>query len=794
MTCRTAILTISLTALFLNALSQTTGQVKNTLDSVLRQNDPLKLLHDSTLKKKLPVPSMSSLAAELAAQKNKALSTLDLRQRLTPLQDVFKNPIAFHNGQAAYSRGDISSYASPGDHAALDNVVLSSSWSVASIPFDIQFNNQTWTDISRNNFSNLSLQFNRENYLNQLKKKLKGNADAGELLSNLKNPADALRQQASALLQKDLDAINKNYNGILESKIKEMGDLKGMLNKNMVELRQQVINNEYVKAIQEKEQLLTTLQYQKNSGQITDAQQLAALEQEINSMKGATALVAAVEAHKKKWESSGLLNRIKQLDLLQKDQVEKLMNDPATTIRQAKQQLNLSGLQRFFLKMSNLNIGQNTLSESPLSVQHLLNKGINTEFFNNNRFLLLGMGKTQSLNGILDMPFTDNLSALDGISRTLRMGLGNTGAAHTHLSLMSYSQSFGSFDGFSPVNNFRNSLITTISNQLPIGARGVLKTEVSRSATTYQYLNNTDSSLPDKSAAQRIFSGDDLFKNMAFAISYDDELEDKGIAYGVHVNKTANGYTNPGSVFLNAGGQELGFNFRKSFWKRKLQASIRSEVREFKYSEDYDRRYRNFYTVMDLRLRLKKGQSLTVRYIPNRMTRIEDGKKSRTNLVDRLSVEGNFAKKIAGNYYRNTLSLSWQKNIYALGIEMLSNTALLLSSFQNYTIGNKLLYLNSNYNFANNPSEYVYFNSSFLGEAGITYLLFKKISSSSAVTYNSVSGWYRQMGIRQTISNQLNNRFNLNLYIDARKNLALYQPLLYGLFRADISIQYSISK
>jgi hypothetical protein len=81
-----------------------------------------------------------------------------------------------------------------------------------------------------------------------------------------------------------------------------------------------------------------------------------------------------------------------------------------------------------------------------------------------------------------------------------------------------------------------------------------------------------------------------------------------------------------------------------------------------------------------------------------------------------------------------------------------------------------------------------------MADAGSTFLLFKKLSLSSAISYNSVQGWYRQVGIKQTISNQLSDRFNLNVYVDARKNLALYQPLLYGLFRADVSIHYLIKQ
>lgn len=824
MSIRIVILVICVNLITFTLPAQDGGNARQTGDSTIRNNYFKPPSTDSLLKKvpgsirenitqkiplrqvqskadslparlsKIPRQLTNGLFTNIAASKDQVAQQLNFKKQFAPLTGIYKNPIAFNHAEAAYTMTDNSSYSFGSGRSYFGDIAVTSSWTVIGVPFEISFDNQTWNDITSNNFTNGSLHFDRDAYLTQLKKKLKPATPSADLLNNLNNPVDVLRGQAGGILEKDLQGINKEFDNLLDDKLMNVGDLKNLFTKDMLDIRQQLASNEYVKAIEEKRQLLTELQNRKNAGLPVDATQVANLEQEITTMKGTTALIAKIEEHKKKWESSGLLNKIKQLNLVNKKNLENIAKDPATIIKQAKQQLNLNGFQRLFLKLNNLNIGQNTLSASPLSMQHLLNKGINTEFLNNNKMLMLGMGKMQSINSILDMPFTNNLMAADGMMQAISMGVGASKHTHTHVSIMSYNQSFGSWDGFTPLNSFRNSLVTTISNQVNIGAKGVLKTEVSRSATTYQNTVASDSSLRQKNTTERILSGDDFFKNMAFSIRYEDEYEASGIAYGVHVGRTANGYVNPGNAFLNSGGKELGFNFRKSFWKRKLQACIRTEVREFNYNEEKNDKWRNFYTVMDVRWRFRKGQSLAFRYIPNRMLRIEEGKKSTVSLLDKFSLEGTVAQRIAGTYYRNTLTLAWQKNQYQLGNEPVLNTSLILSSFQNITINKKLLYLNTHYNYVNNQSEYVYFNSSLMTEAGVTYLLFKKVSSSSALSYNSIKGWYQQVGLRQTISSQLNERFNLNLYIDARKNIQLLQPLLYGLFRADISIQYAINK
>lgn len=728
-------------------------------------------------------------------QADKIAAQLRFKEQFSFLSNLYKSPILLSQAQAEYNTVNANTGTSSNTTSYFGDALITSSWSIAGVPLALTINNQTWNDITNNNFSNASFHFDRDIYLEQVKKKLKGNFDPKTLANDVKiNPADLLKDNAEVLLKKDLEAIDKDFGGGLKDRMQQLGDLKGMFNKDMATVRQQLMNSEYVKSIAEKEQLLTELLNKKNSGQRVNREELQALENEVNKLKGVNELIAKIEEHKSKWQSSGLLNKIKQADLLNKQQLEQLARDPGSVARVAKEHLNLSGFQRLFLKINKLNLGQNTLSASNLSVQHLLNKGINTEFLNNNRYLLAGMGKVKSLTSIIDQQFTDNLTASDGMAKMVSIGLGSQSATHSHISLMSYDQSMNYLPGIAAMNTLRSSLVTTISNEFTIGSKGVLSTEISRSATSYANTAASDTGLYNKPSLQRIVGMDDFWKNMAFSVKYDDEWEKQAFFYGVHVSKTANGYTNPGNTLLNNGAKELGFTMKKAFWKRTLQASLRSDIREYNYGDDNSKVWRNFYTVMDVKWRLKQGQSVSIRYMPNKMIRVENGEKSTVTLVDRLSIDGNLSKKIFGTYYRNNLSISRQKNSFLLGDQLVSNTSFTLASFQNVVIKQQLLYLNLNYDYAHNTSSYIYLNSSFMADAGSTFLLFKKLSLSSALSYNSVQGWYKQVGIKQTISNQLSERFNLNIYVDARKNLALYQPLLYGLFRADVSIHYAIKR
>lgn len=757
---------------------------------------------DTNGKMRIPIPLNRNVDNEIMNRFSELTNTDRLRTLISVPNTLYQTPIVLNNAKAGYNRMDNEgSYVSPSGRAWYGDFEVISSWSIATIPFDVQFNNQTWNDLSNNNISNLGIHFNKDNYLQMLKKNLKDKFNPEEFLAtDIRDQINNIKQNAGTSLKNDLEKISQGFGNQLNDKISELGDLKNLMSKDMPAVREQLLSSQYVQSVIDKEKVLAELQNKKNTGQPVDDKELGTLQNEVARLKGVNALIQKIEEHKSKWESSGVMKKMKQLDLLDKKQLDKIASDPTTVIKQAKEHLQLNGLQKLFLKLNQLNIGQNTLSETKLSVQHLLNKGINTEIVDKNKSLMLGMGKLKTFNSILDQPFTNSVLSNDGNAQMISVGIGKSSGNNSRFSLMTYNQSMGALDNFSSINGltagntFRSTVVTTISNEMPLGERGNITAELSRSATTYRQTVESDTTLGGKNATQQLLNVDNLLNSMAFSVKYEDEFADQDLSYGVRAGMTAPGYNNPGSAFLTAGGKEFGVNVKKAFWKGKLQASVKTDMREYNFGDDESSKWRSLYSVMDVRMKLKKGQSIGIRYMPNKMIRVADGEKSTISMLERLSVDGTVAQKLAGEYYRNNITLAWQKNKYMLGDEPVLNNSLSVSSFQSITLNSNLLFVNTLYDHARNNSQYVLFNSTFLTETGITYLLLKKISLSSSFTYNSVKGWYNQVGIKQTISGQLKDRFSFNIYVDARKNLKLYQPLLYGLFRTDISINYLIKR
>lgn len=99
----------------------------------------------------------------------------------------------------------------------------------------------------------------------------------------------------------------------------------------------------------------------------------------------------------------------------------------------------------------------------------------------------------------------------------------------------------------------------------------------------------------------------------------------------------------------------------------------------------------------------------------------------------------------------------------------------------------QLLFLNTQYNYELSQSHLYYYNSSLTADAGTSYLLFKTIQTTSSLTYSGVNDWYKQVGLRQTFTGAINDQLSLHLFINARKNWSVQQPLLFAPLRMEVS-------
>ncbi len=763
-----------------------------TTDSVSRKTSSasLLLLQDSVPNKNFRLVNAVGLqyVNELKSGITKSLSPY--KTTVSELTSALKNPVQLKSGRTDYQGIADSSYLNNTSFAYLSNISFSSDWLIAGISTIVNVQTQSWSDVDRNR-DLISVKFDKDNYLKNIQKKLTGKFDPASLLQLPVDAARRMADEAKNSLTSDLKSLNDRYSGLLNTELSSIAGIGNLSTLDLKNLRQQFLTPDIIKEISEKENLLGMLQQKINTGEKVNPEEVAALQREVVKIKAVQEFIGKVAEHKQRWESSGLLKKIKESDLLHKDRIRQLINDPTTIRKMARQLLSLKGAEKLFLNINKLDIGQNALSLSPMSFRSFLSNGVVTEFLNKGKSFLVMAGKQKDFNSILDYTFSGNLFSNSGFAKAARVELRKSKTYSSHVALSSFNQSLS--NALTPFNaaTFRQILVTTISNEFAIGQKGFVTFDLSRSASQYQRsANPTDSTLDNKSPLSGLLSGDDLLANTAIAIKYADEFSASGLSYQVNFSKIANGYANPGNTFMSNGSTELGFNLRKTFFKNRIQLSIRANGREYSFGENDNRKWRSIYTTVDARWKMKKGQYVSLRYQPTRMTRIEESFKQVVTSVERVSFDANLQKKIRKTVYRNLVTVAYLRSSYIFSQSNITNTSWAVNSFQNLNIGKNMLFVNTTYNKAVNQTGFVYLNTSFLTEAGFSYPLFGKIFMSSGLTYNSTEGWFKQLGVRQTVSGQLGDKFSVSVFVDARKNLSVYQPLWNQPVRADIALRY----
>ncbi len=189
-----------------------------------------------------------------------------------------------------------------------------------------------------------------------------------QYISALEDPLSAIKTLAEKAFRKKLDETNGKYHNLLKSKISELGSMENLLLTDIKMLKQALLNKDVMQSLTASENMFEQVQSKMNRGEQVDSLEYQQVRNSLQEKKGLQEIVSLLEKHKKQWERSGLIKKIKELDVLKKEMLQDLVKDPGTITKLAKQNLNLNSLQRAFLKIDKLNLGQNVSSTSPLTV------------------------------------------------------------------------------------------------------------------------------------------------------------------------------------------------------------------------------------------------------------------------------------------------------------------------------------------------------------------------------------------------------------------------------------------
>lgn len=676
----------------------------------------------------------------------------------------------------------------------LNRLMLEGGVQVAKIPLAMKFLHQNYSYPAVSYTNNFQVTFDKDAFLENYKKQL-----AGKIKIDKEIPKDKLlqlaKQAAEKTVARTLDSMKQDFMAGFQQQLPGLDTIRDFSTRNVGGVFQSVIGNDYANKIAEKQSYLKQLETNLSSGTLNarDTAMIPGLKKEIAMFYKLLSYYKKYQSLQKQLNLVDLENRLNGEEAARAQQLSKMLNDPASLQQLAADRLPLSGLEKIFLYVNSMNMGQHTVTLSPLSLNGYLTNGVSMEFFKDNKYLFLLAGKERDLPAVYDRPYFSMMRPNDHIASGIRIGRGALKEDHVHLSVFNFRQSKvphpeGAFELPS-----KSAMVMGLSNRFRINETSVVSLELSKSsAVLTDALYGNDTVGNKRSALAGLADMKNFGQSVAVIASYSGEFAKQALNVEANVSKVASAYYNPGATFMPGGTTEGGLSLRKSFMKNKVVINARGNWREYSYSTMPSSRWRNSNYLLETRFRLTNSQQLSFRYQPVRGVHVTPGARMNNNTTDRVTGEFAFQKRLRHTFYRHTLSLTYNRSRYLwMGDSTANLKAATITSMQSVTIGQQLLYGNVTYTYSQNPGGPAYLNSLLNTDIGITYMLGKKISATSGLNYSNMQRFYEQAGFRQSLSASLNSHLAMSLFADCRFNIKQYETYYDDLVRVDWSIKYN---
>ncbi|MCR8558155.1 hypothetical protein KXD93_10895 [Mucilaginibacter sp. BJC16-A38] len=404
----------------------------------------------------------------------------------------------------------------------------------------------------------------------------------------------------------------------------------------------------------------------------------------------------------------------------------------------------------------------------------------------------VGYGTVSDINAAKDANFQASVytqpKSLTYISADLQRGLGGD----VKVSVMSSLNREISNSLYTIPTISANNIALTLSKSINLGNFGSTVLDVSKSTTVYS--NNFQpgsEAILDQKGGLKATPATDLFQAISLGFSHHLDLQQLNASDNLYFNYAGMGYQNPASNGTGGAQLKFGGNVKKYFYHNKLAVNLRSDLSNQPISYTSSDRWKTYLFQLDTRYVFGKYLNIDLKYTANGTDKKVDGLSQPVYSFQKFQFDGNSTYKIGRYYSISHLSIGEQSftNTYAAAG---AANLLLLNYTQSVVIKQNSITATVFYN--KELSAYKLIGDLLNSDVAYQYMLMKKLSMSSGVTYLSNTGNARQAGVHQGVSYSINTHFNLDSYIDLRKNLItpLY-PDLYASCRAELSLKYHFS-
>lgn len=705
--------------------------------------DVVKILPEMEVKESLsPLSALRKFHAPSVKKENllSSLVSVDIKSPLVNLQDLSVEYGYRSGGFQVTDQSMVSKSVGAGGDLSLGGV-----------PFDLsalQLNDMPFLGKS---FNLSSFKLDAERYKQALQQKLLKLGSMDELLSA---EAGKLASQKAALIK----AFQNKFNGNVRL-LKVKNELQGLLNsKEILDQGAGASFRNLSDKVREKIgvragaiALMETM---------TNAEKLL-LSDSINALRSEMASLVEFQAEVEKMGAdAAILNEadrnIRGFDKKKEAVLQERFNDPETLKSLAAKHLRLNGFQRFLLDARKLNVGALGEEQGTLALHNTLLKGASFEKVSKGNTFAPVLGTIPSITQISDLSYDNLMQRAQTLAGGFGLGKESKSGAFSKMTVMMFQERGGLSAG--QLSGFSSNLVATFSQRISIGDGQVISGEISKSMSSFGAGAGKGSSL---------LSTTSPFQNLGFNFNYNGDFDQAGLSGEANVFYTGQEFTNLGNAYLPGGSKGVSGSARKSFLDDMLLISGKIQYREYDFSLD-KRTWQYISYSIGAKWKMKKGQFIELRYQPFNNTRNVDGVKMNTNRANRLSLRGNYQKRLAhGNIYRHYIDVSTFDNVMETVAAAIDQTgsAVTYTSLQTISHGQKTFFLNTVYNKMQTKSNFLFLNTSVSMDGGTSFMLTKQVLYNPALVFNQVSNFYAMAAIRQGLSGKIGKTLNVSGFL-----------------------------
>lgn len=484
------------------------------------------------------------------------------------------------------------------------------------------------------------------------------------------------------------------------------------------------------------------------------------------------------------------MNQLLNSQHAMRNNLQQWMNDPAAASQLAGNLVPMSGLQRLFMKIKDLNAGQIAANASKGTVSDLFMSGVAGSMLSKNKFLMTAIGKTREMTP-RDIGLNASMDAPARSMQFLRLGQGDIGNGHTHISALNANARNSPGRAPNVMALAQNTFVGAFSKGLNLGTYGKIEAEFSKSSnTTGGNGPAQEHTAVSKAAVAHFF--DDFLETASAGLNYTGGIDKWRTAHTVYINYSGMGYNNPGNPYARRGTFQYGLQIKKSWPKNKGSLHFRSDVKNMSRSAVTGSQWKNYTFSLDGRYRLSRQLSFSGRLHQSKMNAVRDAHTESMFLNRKISFSSQLNSKLWHLPYSGHTMIGLQQLNYEAALQPVRSLFVNTQLSHQIAVGSRMISANLFYN--RDIKNAAIYSNLLNVDAGYHYTLVKLLQCSSSLTYLDNKDVVRQLGVRQQIGAQLLKRVNMNVSVDARKDLLQTpQNYLYGNFRTEMSFHYLLN-